>query len=356
MTFESASVSPWEGPLAGLLEWVNRTAAFRPDVGRPLMPNGYYASVVRLTDEIGLAICTDTVGTKVLVAEMLGKYDTIGIDCVAMNVNDLLCVGAEPIAMVDCIASNGADPEVLSAVGQGLYEGARQANVTIPGGELAQLPGVISGSRPGSGLELMGTAVGVVHPDRILTGSAVAPGDVVIGLPSSGIHSNGFTLARRMLFERGKLRPEDHVAELGRSVGEELLEPTTIYVRGVLALLRAGVPVKACAHITGDGFLNVARGSAPVGFQLPSLPAPQPIFALIQRLGQIATGEMYYAFNMGIGFCVVVAAAEADRALALLHAEGYSGMQLGHAVADRERRVCLPSLGLVGEGGRFRPV
>src|SRR5438874_1012489 len=197
LTYQAAGVAPGEGLLGGLLCWVNRTAALRPGVGRPLVPNGYFASVVQLTEDLGLAICTDGVGTKVLVAEMLGKYDTIGIDCVAMNVNDLLCVGAEPVALVDYIATCRADAGVLAEIGEGLYEGARQANVSIPGGELAQLPEIIRGVRPDSGVDLVGTAVGVVHPDRILTGAEAAAGDAVIGLASSGIHSNGLTLARR---------------------------------------------------------------------------------------------------------------------------------------------------------------
>src|SRR2546423_703521 len=136
LTYRAAGVAPGEGLLGGLLCWVNRTAALRPGAGRPLLPNGYFANVVQLTGELGLAICTDGVGTKVLVAEMLGKYDTIGIDCVGMNVNDLLCVGAEPLALVDYLATCRAEPGVLAEIGQGLYEGARQADVTIPGGEL----------------------------------------------------------------------------------------------------------------------------------------------------------------------------------------------------------------------------
>src|SRR5207248_9478341 len=174
--------------LGGLLGWVNRTAALRPGMGRPLLPNGYFANVVQLTEDLGLALCTDGVGTKILVAEMLGKYDTIGIDCVAMNVNDLLCVGAEPVALVDYIATARAEAGVLEEIGKGLYEGARQANVSIPGGELAQLPEIIRGAGPDSGVDLVGTAVGVVHPDRILTGARGRPGDAVIGPASTGLH------------------------------------------------------------------------------------------------------------------------------------------------------------------------
>lgn len=354
LTYAAAGVAAGEGLLGGLLGWVNRTTALRGGSGESLLPNGYFANVVRLRDDLGLAICTDGVGSKILVAELLEKYDTLGIDCIAMNVNDLLCVGAEPVAIVDYIATERADAGVLEAIGRGLYEGARQANVTIPGGELAQLPEMIRGARPGGGVDLVATAVGTVHPERIITGARAEPGDAVVGLLSSGMHSNGYTLARRALFERAGLRPESHVAEFGRSVGEELLEPTRIYVRGILALLNSGMDLRACAHITGDGLLNLSRCAAPVGFELDTLPPVPPIFSLIQQAAEVPLAEMYYAFNMGVGFCVVVPETEADRAVALLQAEGYPSQRIGRVVADPERRVVLPEQGLVGEGGRFR--
>jgi phosphoribosylformylglycinamidine cyclo-ligase len=355
LTYRDVGVAPAEGLLGGLLGWVNRTGALRPGVGRPLLPNGYFASVVRLRDDLGLAICTDGVGSKVLVAEMLGKYDTLGIDCIAMNVNDLLCVGAEPVALVDYLATAHAEPGILEAIGRGLYEGARQAGVSIPGGELAQLPEIIRGVRPDSGLDLVGTAVGVVHPDRIITGDRIEPGDVVIGLHSSGIHSNGLTLARRVLFQQAGLAPDAHVDDLGRSIGEELLEPTRIYVQGVLALLQAEVDVRGCAHITGDGLLNLARCAAPVGFRLDALPEPPPIFSLIQRLGSIPPSEMYFAFNMGVGFCVVVPETQAPRALTLLANAGFPSQSTGLATPDTEKKIDLPAQHLIGARGGFHP-
>ena len=355
MTYRAAGVAPGEGLLGGLLSWVQRTASLRGGAGRLLVPNGYFASVVELTPELGLAICTDGVGTKVLVAEMLGRYDTIGIDCIAVNVNDLICVGAEPIAVVDYVATGRADAAILTEIGKGLYEGARQAGVTIPGGELAQLPEIIHGIRPGEGIDLLGTAVGTVHPQRILTGAGIRPGDVVIGLASSGVHSNGLTLARRVLLDRGGLKPDERVPELGRSIGAELLEPTRIYVRAVRALLASHLDVRAAAHITGDGFLNLARCAAPVGFVLDDLPTPPPVFDLIQRLGHVPPEEMYLAFNMGIGFCVVVQEEQVDDAVALLEREGAPAQRIGHAAADPEKRIRLPREGLVGADGAFRP-
>src|ERR671934_730947 len=188
------------------------------DPGRPtrVVPlPGHYASVIRLDERAGLALSTDTVGTKMVVAERLGRYDTIGIDCVAMNVNDVICVGAEPIAMLDFILTERADPEICGQLGVGLARGAELAGIEIPGGEIAQLGDVVSGQ------ELGGSCVGLVELDAIVTGAGVRPGDPVIGLPSSGLHSNGYTLARAALAES----PVD-VDRLGRPLGDALLEPT----------------------------------------------------------------------------------------------------------------------------------
>ena len=340
-----------EAALAGLLRWVGQTTAF----GRckPALDFGYFATVLDLGNNLGLALSTDGVGTKLLVAEMLDKYDTVGIDCVAMNVNDLLCIGAEPLAMLDYIAVQEADPEMLEAIGKGLYEGARQANISIPGGEIAQVRELITGLRPGRGFDLAGACVGLVPLDKVIVGQAIQPGDVVIGLPSSGIHSNGLTLARDVFFRRAKLRADQHVPEFGRSVGEELLEPTRIYVREVLDVLRSGAAVKAMAHITSDGLTNLLRVQAPVGYALETLPEPQPIFRLLQELGEVSDAEMFQVYNMGVGFCLVVAPPDADRALAILRGHGREAAVLGRAVADPARRVRLPN-GLVGQGNDFR--
>src|SRR5579884_2170844 len=267
--------------LAGLLRWVAETGSNRP--GSIRLPNGYFAAVLAISPNLGLAISTDGVGTKLLVAEQLQKYDTVGIDCVAMNVNDVLCVGAEPVALVDYLAVEGADAQLLEAVGRGLHEGARQARVTIPGGELAIVPELIRGQGHGPAFDLVGTAVGTVALDRLLDGSTIADGDVVVGLASSGIHSNGLTLARRVLVGDDPRRLAEYVPELGRTLGEELLEPTRIYVQPVLAMLRADLPLRALAHITGDGLLNLTRVAAPVSFVLDHLPEDIPaIFRLIQ--------------------------------------------------------------------------
>ncbi len=355
LTYDAAGVATAGGPLAGLLGWVNQTLAFRPDVGRALLGIGYYANVLRLTDTLGLAISTDGVGTKILVAEMLGKYDTLGIDCIAMNVNDVLCVGAEPIAMVDYLAVQEARPEVLTAIGKGLYEGARQANISIPGGELAQLRDMIQGHTPGGGIDLMGTCVGVVQTDRMILGDRMVPGDAVIGLASSGVHSNGFTLARRALFDQAGLGVESRVTQLGRTVGEELLEPTRIYVRPVWEMIQSGLPVHGLYHITGDGLLNLTRGESPLGFEITALPEPQPIFRLIAEAGAVAPAEMYRVFNMGIGFVVVAPADAVDGLTAIASRHGLESWLLGRVTADPRKRVELRPLGLVGEDDAFMP-
>ena len=341
-----------EAALAGLLKWVGRTLEFGSR--RSALDFGYFASVLDLGNGLGLALSTDGVGTKLLIAQMLDKYDTIGIDCVAMNVNDVLCVGAEPLCMLDYIAVQEADPGLLEQIGKGLHEGARQANISIPGGEIAQVRELITGARPGRGFDLAGACVGLVPMDRILVGQTIQPGDAVIGLRSSGVHSNGLTLAREVFFRKAKYRPDAYVGDLGRSIGEELLEPTRIYVREVLDLLRTDLDVKALIHITSDGFLNLARVQAEVGYVLETLPEPQPIFRLLQETGGVSDEEMFCVYNMGTGFCLVVASAHADRALEALRRSGLDAFRLGHAVPDPDRKVILAPKGLVGEGSRFR--
>ncbi|MBI4573831.1 MAG: phosphoribosylformylglycinamidine cyclo-ligase [candidate division NC10 bacterium] len=343
-----------ETALAGLLKWVGKTLEF--GARRSALDFGYFASVLDLGNGLGLALSTDGVGSKLLVAQLLDKYDTIGIDCVAMNVNDVLCVGAEPLCMLDYIAVQEADRDLLEQIGKGLYEGARQANISIPGGEISQIREIIKGEREGRGFDLAGACVGLVPMDRILVGQSIQPGDAVIGLRSSGIHSNGLTLAREVFFKKAGYQPDRYVGELGRTIGEELLEPTRIYVREILELLRSGLDIKALIHITSDGFLNLARVQAKVGYVLEALPDPQPIFTLLQQVGRVSDEEMFFVYNMGTGFCVVVAAADADRALDVVGRLGLEAFRLGRAVSDPERKVHLVPRRLVGEGSRFRRI
>jgi len=288
---------------------------------------GHYASVLRLDDRAGLALSTDTVGTKMVVAERLRRYDTIGIDCVAMGVNDVICVGAEPIALLDFILTEHADPEICEQLGVGLARGAELAGIEIPGGEIAQVADIVSGQ------ELGGTCVGLVDLDAIVTGASAQPGDPVIGLPSSGLHSNGYTLARSALDDV----PLDD-GRLGRPLGDVLLEPTEIYVRAVLELLRSAVDVRGLAHITGDGLNNLLRLEAEVGYEIDApLPVP-PVFGLIQELGQVSDDEMHEVFNMGCGFCCVVAADDESAALESLSGHYPDARRIGR-VTDRTGEV-----------------
>ena len=271
--------------------------------------SGHYAAVMKLDDTTGIALSTDGVGTKLLIAEELGRFDTIGIDCIAMNVNDIICVGAEPLAMLDYLAVEKADPDQCEQIGTGLARGAELAGIEIPGGELAQMGDMVRG------FDIAGACFGTVALDSIIDGSAVSPGDVVIGLPSSGIHSNGYTLARSAL--EGLGMDDDR---LGRALGEILLEPTEIYVKAVLDLLRSDAAVHGLAHITSGGLDNLLRLKSEVTYEITDPLEPQAIFGLISERAGVSDEEMYEVFNMGCGFCCVVPASDEAEALTVLQA------------------------------------
>mgnify|MGYP001465334557 CR=1 FL=1 len=290
---------------------------------------GHYASVLRVAENLGIAIATDGVGSKIVLAEQTGRLDTVGIDCIAMNVNDLVCVGAEPIAMVDYLAVEQSDPEATAAIARGLAVGAADAGIEIPGGELAVLPELIRGHPSPGGFDLCGTAIGTVALDAILTGAAITAGDALIGVPSSGLHSNGYTLARRVLVEDGPgldARPE----ELGgASIADALLEPTVIYVRAALDLLRSGVPVHGLAHITGGGLKNLLRLGSGIGYAIED-PLPVPaVCRLVGTLGDVPETELWEVFNMGCGFAAIVPEPHADTTAAILAARHPGARRIG---------------------------
>lgn len=352
LTEQAAGVQSVGGALEALLRWVRPT--FQNAAGNePRLPIGYFANVVPVTPTLGVAISTDGVGTKLLVAQAAGRFDTVGIDCVAMNVNDVLCVGARPVALVDYIAVEEATPALLGAVGEGLARGCEQAGVSCPGGELAQVREMLRGARPGTAIDLVGTAIGVVALDRILAGQSIQAGDVLLGLESTGLHSNGYTLARRVLLERAGLALDAHVPELGCVLADELLRPTRIYVKPVLDVLDRGLPVHALAHLTGDGLFNLVRTEKAVGFDIEQWPEPPAIFQLLRRLGEIPDAEMYRAFNMGIGFALVVAAGGVALTQATLEAHGLVVHVLGQATDDPTRTLRFRPAGLIGRAGRF---
>jgi phosphoribosylformylglycinamidine cyclo-ligase len=309
-----------------------------------VLASGHYASVLEIAPGLGLALSTDGVGSKLIVAETTGRLDTVGIDCVAMNVNDIVCVGAEPIAMLDYIAVEEADPAALEQIAVGLRRGAELAGIEIPGGELAILPELIRGHPSPHGIELSGAGVGTVALDQIVTGRLCAPGDALIGLPSSGLHSNGFTLARAVLGEYEQLDARPDILG-GASVADALLEPTVIYVKAVLALLRSTVAVHGLAHITGDGLLNLRRLSADAGFEIDSPLEVPPVCALICERGAIEPKQAYRHFNMGCGFAVVVAAGDAAQAAELLAAFHPGTRKIGR-VTEHAGVISLPTLAI----------
>jgi len=307
--------------------------------GRSVPLPGHFAAVLAVAPNLGIAVGTDGVGSKLLVAERTGRFDTVGIDCVAMNVNDVVCVGAEPIALLDYLAVEEPDPDVFAAIARGLKAGAEDAGVEIPGGEVAVLPELIRGHPSPGGLDLTAACFGTVALDRIVSGAACRPGDALIGLPSSGLHSNGYTLARRALEPLGlAARP---AALGGASVADALLEPTVIYVRAVLGLLRSELPVHGLAHITGGGFANLRRLREDVGFAVEApLPAP-PVFGLVAEQAAVPPEEMWGIFNMGCGFCAVVPEGAADEAVALLGARHPGTARIG-TLTDDAGVVVLP--------------
>ncbi|MBM4237501.1 MAG: phosphoribosylformylglycinamidine cyclo-ligase [Euryarchaeota archaeon] len=260
--------------------------------------------------EFALTLCTDGVGTKLLIAEATGRWDTVGIDCIAMNVNDTICVGAEPVAFVDYIAIDRPDNKIAEQIGMGLEKGAEMANVDIVGGEVAVLPEIVKG------VDLSGSCLGVVRKEDIVDGSGIGIGDAIIGLPSSGVHSNGLTLARKIL-ERNEISYGEIPQKLGKSVGEELLTPTKIYVREVLRVLREQ-KATGMVNMTGGGLRNFIRLKKGVFFEISEPLPPQPIFEMLADLGDVDPKEMYQTFNMGMGFAIVCREAAAEDVVRIL--------------------------------------
>lgn len=295
---------------------------------------GHYTGLIDFGD-VALSLCTDSIGTKGKIADALEKWDTVGFDCMAMNVNDMICVGATPIAFVDFFAIERYDEGMATEVGRGLAEAAEVAGVEIIGGETASLPDIVSG------FELAGTCLGYVKKDRIISGERIAPGDVIIGLRSSGIHSNGLTLARRIVESNG-LSYRDNFPGTDIPIGETLLYPTSIYVKEILEVIGAA-DVKGMAHITGGGLKNLPRLKKGVEFRITEPFDPQEVFIHLQKLGNVSDEEMYRTFNMGMGFSIV---ADKDHAGAILDVlQGKVEARIVGEVLKGEG-ASLPKLGL----------
>jgi phosphoribosylformylglycinamidine cyclo-ligase len=291
---------------------------------------GFFRVPRRYRDPL-LVASTDGVGTKLKVAFLAGRHDTVGIDLVAMSVNDLLVHGGEPLIFLDYIGIGRLDPTVVEAIVRGVAAGCRQAGCALLGGETAELPGLYASGE----YDLAGFALGVVERRRLVDGRAVRPGDVILGLASTGLHSNGYSLARTIVFERLGYKVGDRVPELGQTAGEALLTPTRIYVRPVLALLRGGAPVHAMAHITGGGLTGNLPRVLPPGcravIRRAAWPVP-PIFGVLQEGGRVDPSEMYRVFNMGIGFVCVLPPRAAARARAALARRGLPTWEIGEVV------------------------
>jgi phosphoribosylformylglycinamidine cyclo-ligase len=298
-------------------------------VGKVTSGFGHYAGLVKLANET-IALHADGVGTKVIVAQMMNKFNTIGIDCVAMNVNDVICVGAQPVALIDYIALRHPNEWLLQEIAKGLVKGAQQSKMAIVGGETAVLRDIIAGDGENA-FDLAGMVMGVVRSKPIL-GDKIKPGDIILGVQSSGLHSNGYTLARKVLLS--KYSVDDNADHLVQTVGEEMLIPTRIYVRPVIETLNKRIGVHGLANITGGGFTKLHRLNSHVRYVFDNLPAPTGVFKQIQVDGNIESNEMYRTFNMGVGFCVVASKASTDDIISVfekhkMHCEAVGKIEKG---------------------------
>ncbi|PLT27503.1 phosphoribosylformylglycinamidine cyclo-ligase [Peribacillus deserti] len=273
---------------------------------------------------------TDGVGTKLMLAFMLDKHDTIGIDCVAMCVNDIIVQGAEPIYFLDYIACGKAEPEKIEAIVKGISDGCEQAGCALIGGETAEMPGMYGEEE----YDLAGFTVGAVEKSKLVTGKEISDGDILIGLASSGIHSNGYSLVRKILLQDNSLQLQDYVEELGCTLGEELIRPTKIYVKPIIEALKS-YSITGMAHITGGGFIENIPRMVPEGLgteiQLGSWKA-NPIFSFLQEKGNLKKEEMFNIFNMGIGMVISIKEEEADSLTEFFNANGEKAYAIGKVI------------------------
>ncbi|NOY39786.1 MAG: phosphoribosylformylglycinamidine cyclo-ligase [Nitrospirae bacterium] len=271
---------------------------------------------------------TDGVGTKLKIAFMCDRHDTIGIDLVAMCVNDILTSGAEPLFFLDYLATGRLMAEKASEIVGGIVRGCKESGCSLIGGETAEMPGFYREDE----YDLSGFAVGVAEREKVVNGSTVSHGDIIVGISSSGLHSNGYSLVRKVFFDLKALRPDTFMEEFGRTLGEELLEPTRIYVTAFNLLKDAGHNIKAMAHITGGGIPGNLPRALPEGMEAVirtgSWPE-QPVFQVIRKTGNISEEEMKKAFNLGIGYIIILPPDQGDRAVSLLKSSGYESFIIG---------------------------
>lgn len=317
-------------------KWTDKTR--RPEVLSGIGSfGGFFALDTTRYPNPVLVSGTDGVGTKLKIAQMMDIHNTVGIDLVAMCVNDILVHGAEPLFFMDYIAVGKLQPQIVEQLVQGVSEGCCQAGCSLIGGETAEMPGFYAEDE----YDLAGFTVGAVDRSRLLTGQNVSEGDLLIGLPSSGVHSNGYSLVRKVLLDRAGFKLDQYNEDLGKTLGEELLTPTRIYVKPILKLLEH-IEIKAMAHITGGGIPENLQRSLPAGLgaQVESAAIPVlPVFDLIARAGKVEKQEMYRTFNMGIGFILITSPHYLDNALKCLRDEGEKPIVIG--------RVCQQDEGVV---------
>ncbi len=340
ITYSSAGVDVNEGQRAvGLMKKYVKdtfTAGVMEDIGGF---GGLFALDLKDMKEPVLVAGTDGVGTKLKLAFMMDKHDSIGQDCVAMCVNDILCQGAKPLFFLDYIATGRLEAEKAAEIVKGIAQGCKMAGCALIGGETAEMPGFYADGE----YDVAGFSVGMVDKERVITGKSIEAGDVVIGVASSGVHSNGFSLVRKVFFEMQNMSTNAYVEELGETLGEALLRPTKIYVKPVLELLKS-IEVKGMAHITGGGFYeNIPRilpSTTAVEIELNSWKIP-PIFNLIQRLADIAMEEMFGTFNMGVGLMLVVRPEEAEAAVDILKQQKETASVIGRIIkGDKQVILC----------------
>ena len=288
---------------------------------------GHYAGIVEIPGGKLLATHTDGVGTKVVIANLMKKYNTIGIDCVAMNVNDIICIGATPISFVDYIAANKNDVSIFKKIVEGLVKGAKKSAMPIVGGETAIMPDVIAGKE--FSFDLAGMVVGLVSKKDMVLGNKIKAGDVIIGAKSSGIHSNGYSLARKALL--GKYTVKDKIKGVG-ILGNALLTPTEIYVKPVLEMIQK-CKINGLAHITGGSFTKLLRLKS-IGYEIETLPKIPPIMGLIEEQG-VKSEEMYKTFNMGVGFCVIAPKNQANQIKSIFKKHKISSLEIGKITSKK---------------------
>lgn len=315
---------------------LNKTLGFRDGkIGEVINGSGHYAGVIKLTKDEYLAFHTDGVGTKVLVAQQYSKFDTVGIDCVAMNVNDLICVGAEPISLVDYIAIKKNNPMLIKEITKGLVKGSKLSSTPIVGGETAIMPDVIDGYG-NKAFDLAASGIGIITEKTNMLNRKIKSGDIIIGLQSSGIHSNGTTLARKVLLEKYSLRKKMYKS---KRLGDLLLEPTIIYSKAIMDILNNIKSIHGLAHITGGAFTKLTRiSSGTVGFSI-DLPKTPFIFELIQKTGNISNKEMQRTFNMGYGFVVICPKSQYSDVDSILSDYKINNTIIGNIVSHRGVKI-----------------